>query len=260
MGRITWSGKKQDRDCPLSAAARHCIISATLFKQPLWEVSFRAKFWPQETWGWEQTHSPLFGVSGKQDFWEGFLCYAISSKAELPVSDASQTAAKRLQNRSHGSLMLPHSFVFKGRDIGKINGDPSAKYAADMPRETSNSITFFPLLGGTTKNIPDLANSLSQRNNRQEHVFGHCGTEQLYESPVTSLCCPLCRKELPPHRTYASTSTFLNAPILLPTPALPALTHPGNNLQTHRDCLRRWSPAIQLACTAPRFHTSRKEV
>lgn len=170
MGRITWSGKKQDRDCPLSAAARHCIISAILFKQPLWEVSFRAKFWPQETWGWQQTHSPLFGVSGKQDFWEGFLCYAISSKAELPVSDASQTAAKRLRNRSHGSLMLPHSFVFKGRDIGKINGDPSAKYAADMPRETSDSVTFFPLLGGTTKNILDSANSLSQRNNRQEHM------------------------------------------------------------------------------------------
>lgn len=113
--RIIQRGKKQDRDCPLSPAGWYYIISTILFKHPLWEISSGPKCWPQERWDCEQTHRLLFGISGKQDFWASLSCYGISSKALLPCLSCSQTAAKWFQNRSHGSWIQPHSFLFKGR-------------------------------------------------------------------------------------------------------------------------------------------------
>lgn len=145
-GRITWSGKKQDRDCPLSAAARHYIISTILFKQPLWEISFGAKCWPQESWDCEQTHSLLFGISGKQDFWAGFFCYAISSKAELPRQWCKPNSCKAVSKQNSWLTNTATQLPFQrqiAQDVGKINLDLSAKYCIDIPRETSDSITFF---------------------------------------------------------------------------------------------------------------------
>lgn len=157
-GGITWSGKEQDRDCPLSAAARHYIISTILFKQPLWDISFGAKCWPQESWDFEQTHSLLFSISGKQDFWAGFFCYAIPSKAELPRQWCKPNSCKVVSKQKSWLANMAAQFPFQrqiAQDIGKINLDLSAKYSVDIPSETSDSITFFPLLGGATKTIPN---------------------------------------------------------------------------------------------------------
>lgn len=44
-----------------------------------------------------------------------FFVMRFHQRQSYPVSDASQTAAKWFQNRSHGLLIWPHSFLFKGR-------------------------------------------------------------------------------------------------------------------------------------------------
>lgn len=159
-GRITWSRKKQDRDCPLSVTVRHYIISSTLFKQPLWEISFGAKCWPQESWDCEQTHSLLFGVSGKQGFWGSFFCYTIPSKAEFPCQWSKPNSCKAVSKQkswlTKRATQLPLQ-RWIAQDLSKINVDLSAKYDVDIPWQTAESITvFFPhSCSRTTENILD---------------------------------------------------------------------------------------------------------
>lgn len=151
--RITWRGKKQERDCSLSAAGRYYTISTILFKHPLREISSGAKCWPQERWDCEQTHSLCLVSLGNRASGPAFLVMGSHQRQCYPACHA----AKQLQSGFKTEAVSPdysHTASSSKADCsshGENKFGLSAKHWVDIPRETSDSTGFFSIPGGNNE-------------------------------------------------------------------------------------------------------------